>query len=93
MIGDETVAAIAKLARLALSAEEAALYRGQLGSILDHVAALSEADTEGVAPTAGVLGLDNVLRDDARVPFDDPEAILANAPGRDGPYVKVRKVL
>ncbi len=92
-ISDDDVKKIAKLARLRLSDAEIALYGGQLTKILDSMAELAKADTSGVAPTTSVLGAVNVMRDDEPKPFADTEALLANAPERDGPYFKVKKVL
>jgi aspartyl-tRNA(Asn)/glutamyl-tRNA(Gln) amidotransferase subunit C len=92
-VSDADVKKIAKLARLRLTDAEAALYGGQLSKILDSMAELAKADTSGVAPTTSVLGAVNVMRDDAPSPFGDTEALLANAPERDGPYFKVKKVI
>lgn len=92
-VSDDEVRKIAKLARLRLTDAEVALYGGQLSKILDSMTELSKADTSGVAPTTSVLGAVNVMRDDAPSPFQDTEALLANAPERDGPYFKVRKVI
>ena len=92
-VSEDDVKKIAKLARLRLSDAEIALYGGQLTKIIDSMAELSKADTEGVAPTTSVLGAVNVMRDDEPKPFEDVEALLENAPERDGPYFKVRKVI
>ena len=92
-VSDADVKKIAKLARLRLSEDEIALYGGQLTKILDSMTELSKCDTTGIAPTTSVLGAVNVMRDDIPAPFEDTEALLANAPERDGPYFKVKKVI
>lgn len=92
-VSQDEVKKIAKLARLRLTEEEAALYGGQLTKIVDSMAELAAVDTSAVAPTTSVLGAVNVLRDDAPAPFEDAEALLTNAPERDGPYFKVKKVI
>lgn len=92
-VSDADVKKIAKLARLRLTEAEVALYGGQLTKILDSMAELSAVDTSGVPATTSVLGAVNVMREDEPRPFEDAEALLANAPERDGPYFKVRKVL
>lgn len=92
-IDEKDVRKIAKLARLRLSPEEVQLYQGQLLKILDSVAELSKIDTADVAPTTSVLGASNVMREDEPRPPSDSEKILANAPQREGPYFKVRKVI
>jgi aspartyl-tRNA(Asn)/glutamyl-tRNA(Gln) amidotransferase subunit C len=61
--------------------------------ILDSMTELGALDTKSVPPTTSVLGLSNVMREDAPRPFDDVEALLSNAPDREGPYFKVRKVI
>jgi aspartyl-tRNA(Asn)/glutamyl-tRNA(Gln) amidotransferase subunit C len=92
-VSDADVKKIAKLARLRLTEAEVALYGSQLTKILDSMAELAKADTNGVPPTTSVLGAVNVMRDDVPMPFEDTEALLANAPERDGPYFKVKKVM
>ncbi|MCX5797153.1 MAG: Asp-tRNA(Asn)/Glu-tRNA(Gln) amidotransferase subunit GatC [Elusimicrobia bacterium] len=89
----EEVRRIAALARLRLSDEEAALYEGQFGRILELVAEISALDTSQTAATTSVLGLSNVMRDDVPKPFCEPERLLALAPESEGGYYKVKKVL
>jgi aspartyl-tRNA(Asn)/glutamyl-tRNA(Gln) amidotransferase subunit C len=84
---------VAKLARLRLTDEEAALYEGQFGRILELMAELSTLDTAQIAATASVLGLSNVMRGDEPKPFSEPERLLALAPESAGGCYKVRKVL
>ena len=92
-VSETDVKKIAKLARLRLSPEEAARYGEQLTKILDSMAELAKVDTASVPPTTSVLGVVNVMREDEPRPFEDREALLGNAPDRDGPYYKVRKVI
>ena len=84
---------IARLARLGLTEAEVERLRDQLSSILDHFQGLNAFDTEGVPPTAQTLELVNVERADEARPSAEREAVLANAPRRDGPYIRVRAVL
>ena len=93
MISEEDVVKIGKLARLRLSPDEVALYRRQLGNILESMEELSRLDISGVEPTSSVLGLADVTREDETRPFPGAEKLLANAPAREGPYYKVRKVI
>ena len=92
-VSDAEVRKIAKLARLRLSDDEVVLYRGQMTKILDAMSELAKADTKNVSPTISVLGEVNVMRDDEPRVFEGREALLDNAPHRDGPYFKVKKVL
>ena len=84
---------VAHLARLGLSAEEVTQLEGQLNHILEQFAVLSELDTEAIPPTARVIELENVLRDDVVRPGLDAEAALANAPERSGDHFVVPAVL
>ena len=84
---------IARLARLGLTEAEVERLRVQLSSILDHFQGLNAFDTEGVPPTAQTLELLNVERADEPRASAEREAVLANAPRRDGPYFRVRTVL
>ena len=74
---------IAKLARLQLTDEQKARYRGQLEAILDHVAKLQELDTKDVPPTASVSVAQMPLRKDEPRPGLDKEGLLKNAPRQE----------
>lgn len=84
---------IAKLARLRLTDDEVRIYGDQLAKILEAMEELEGLDTSSVPPTAFVLGTVNVMREDEVRSFADVEALMANAPDRDGPFFKVRKVI
>ena len=84
---------VAHLARLGLSDEEVALFEEQLNHILEQFDVLSELDTEAIEPTARVIELENVLRDDVVRPGLTVEAALANAPDRSGDHFLVPAVL
>jgi aspartyl-tRNA(Asn)/glutamyl-tRNA(Gln) amidotransferase subunit C len=76
----DDVRAIADLARLDLTDAEVARYAAQLSQILDYFTLLEEVDTTQVAPTASVLPLRNVMREDVDPVALAPEAVVANAP-------------
>jgi aspartyl-tRNA(Asn)/glutamyl-tRNA(Gln) amidotransferase subunit C len=84
---------VAHLARLGLSADEVALFEVQLNHILEQFAVLSELDTEAIAPTARVIELENVLREDVVRPSLAVEDALANAPERGGDHFVVPVIL
>jgi aspartyl-tRNA(Asn)/glutamyl-tRNA(Gln) amidotransferase subunit C len=89
----EEVEHIAELARLSLSEEEKALYQEQLSAILGYFGRLKELDTEAISPTASVLPLRSVMREDeAKRPFRR-EDILVNAPAAEGGCFEVPAVL
>ncbi|HEY7526053.1 MAG TPA: Asp-tRNA(Asn)/Glu-tRNA(Gln) amidotransferase subunit GatC [Candidatus Limnocylindria bacterium] len=93
MISREDVEHVAELARLGLSDDEIDLMQGQLNRILEAVKQLQSVDTSSVGPTASVIALENVMRDDVPRPSMDREAALANAPLREGPLLRVPVVL
>ena len=89
---------VARLARLALSEEEKERFTQQLGQILTYIEKMSALDTQNVTPTTHVLPLSNVWREDKMEPstsatLGSPEDILANAPEREGPLYKVKKII
>lgn len=86
---------VARLARLALTEEEKDRYTAQLGSILTYIEKLNQLDTSNVAPTTHVLPVANVWRDDKAQPnvLTSTDEILQNAPEREGPFFKVKKVI
>ena len=92
-LSSDEVCHIARLARIALSDEETERLRGELSSILAHCRALSAIDTSGVAPTAQSFSLVNVERPDEPLPAAPVSEVLANAPAREGDYIRVRAVL
>jgi aspartyl-tRNA(Asn)/glutamyl-tRNA(Gln) amidotransferase subunit C len=83
---------IATLARLQLTEEQKELYRGQLSSILDHIAKLQELDTQDVPPTTGGSLTEMPLRADEARPGLDLETLLKNAPETDRDQFKVPPV-
>ena len=93
MISREDVEHVAALARLGLTDDEVDLMQTQLNRILEAVNQLQAVDTSSVGPTAMVIQLENVMRDDVARPPMDREATLANAPRREGPMLRVPVVL
>ncbi|MDN5347168.1 MAG: aspartyl-tRNA(Asn)/glutamyl-tRNA(Gln) amidotransferase subunit [Clostridia bacterium] len=84
---------VALLARLYLSEEEKQAYTQQLNSILEYMQKLNELDTAAVEPTAHVLPLKNVLRDDEVRPGLPREKALAGAPEAQDGQFKVPRVV
>jgi aspartyl-tRNA(Asn)/glutamyl-tRNA(Gln) amidotransferase subunit C len=84
---------IAELAKLDLTTEEEARYQEQLSAILDYAARLNSLDTEAIPPTATVLPLRSIMREDVARPSTPVEQILANAPARSDDAFEVSAVL
>ncbi|HEU0115304.1 MAG TPA: Asp-tRNA(Asn)/Glu-tRNA(Gln) amidotransferase subunit GatC [Thermomicrobiales bacterium] len=84
---------VAALARLGLSGAELDRLRDQLSSILGHIAALDRIDTAAIPPTAQVIDLTNVMRDDAERPSLSRDVVLMNAPRQSDGFFAVHAVL
>ncbi len=84
---------IAELAKLQLTEAEEALYQEQLSGILDYMQRLNALNTEAIPPTATVLPLRSVMRDDVLRPSLPVDEVLANAPARAGDSFEVRVIL
>jgi len=84
---------IAMLARLQMSEAEEGAFTEQLGRTLSHFEALQRLDTTDVEPTAHVVAIATPFRDDVVRNTPEPDALLANAPLRDGRFFKVPKII
>ncbi len=93
MISRSDVENVAALARLHLTEDELSLLEGQLSRILEAIEVLRDVDTSQVGPTASVLPLENVMRDDSPSDGISREAALANAPLREGDHLRVPLIL
>ena len=89
----ETVEHVAMLARLGLSEEEKVRLQDQLSSVLDHISVLEEVDTDAIPPTAQVIELQNILREDVPGEPLSLEDVLKNAPRSENDFIKVNAVL
>ena len=89
----EDVEHVAYLARLGLTEEEKDRLAAQLSNILEAMQVIGQLDTSAIPPTAQVIPLTNVMRDDEVRPSLDREEILRNAPRRSGDYFLVPAVL
>ncbi len=79
---------VAHLARLGLTDDEIDRFAEQLSHILQAMETLREVDTSAIPPTAQVIPLRNVMRDDVARPSWPVEEILKNAPRqRQGQFV------
>jgi len=92
-ISPEKALAIATLARLEISPEQAASLSAQMDDILGYMDKLNELDTADVEPMytpvdqPGFLRLDEVTKDLSRAD------ILRNAPESDGEYFIVPRIV
>ena len=84
---------MARLARLALTEDERARMREQLGVILEHAAKVGEVAAADVPPTASAIPRANVFREDVTEPPLPVDQALRNAPERDGARFRVPRIV
>jgi aspartyl-tRNA(Asn)/glutamyl-tRNA(Gln) amidotransferase subunit C len=92
-VDDATVRRIAHLARIAVADDEVEHLRGELNAILAFVDQLSEVDVTGVEPMTSVTPMAMKKRADVVTDGGDADAVLQNAPAREGNYFVVPKVV
>ncbi len=93
MITKKDVEYVANLARLELTEEEKEKFTKQLGAILEYMDQLKKLNTENIKPTAHVLELKNVWREDELKPCSYSDSLLNNAPEKELDFFKVKKVI
>ena len=79
-ISRDDVEHVAHLARLHLTDDEIDRMQAQLSNILEAIETLRDVDTSQVGPTASVIQLENVMRDDVATAPMPRDVALANAP-------------
>ncbi|MDP3418286.1 Asp-tRNA(Asn)/Glu-tRNA(Gln) amidotransferase subunit GatC [Falsiroseomonas sp.] len=91
-----TIRRIASLARIRLDESEVQQAQAEINGILGWIEQLQEVDTDGVEPMAGgspVAQAKARLRRDVVTDGGQADAVLANAPDRQGQYFGVPKVV
>ena len=84
---------VARLARLELSEPEKERMRSQLDAILTYIDKLRQLNTGDVEPTSHAIPVLNVMREDEVRPCFPREEMLANAPEREGDFVRVPRII
>ncbi|MCG2767156.1 MAG: Asp-tRNA(Asn)/Glu-tRNA(Gln) amidotransferase subunit GatC [Anaerolineae bacterium] len=92
-LSHEEVRHIAELAKLGINDEEVEQFSEQLSAILEYAEVINRLDTDAIPPTAQVIELRNVMRDDEPRPSSPVEEILANAPRRGDDRFQVQAIL
>ena len=92
-ISEEQVKHVAHLARLAITEEEAQMLTDQLDKIITYAEQLNELNTDNVEPTAHVLEIKNVMREDRAKEGLPREEILKNAPEHQDGQIKVPGIM
>jgi aspartyl-tRNA(Asn)/glutamyl-tRNA(Gln) amidotransferase subunit C len=89
----QTVRRVARLARIAVTDEEAERMTGELNRILGFVEQLNEVDVSGVEPMTSVIPMEIKERQDVVTDGDKAEDIVANAPAAAENFFLVPKVV
>lgn len=91
----EEITHLAGLARVAVTEEELTRLETELSSIVSYVSVISDiaANDEDATPVFGVRH--NVFREDEITNDENEytEALLTEAPAKEGRYMKVKKIL
>lgn len=88
-----TVKRVARLARIAVSEEEAGRMAGELNAILGFVEQLNEVDVTGVEPMTSVTLMEMKKRQDVVTDGAKAADIVANAPATEENFFLVPKVV
>ena len=92
-VSKEDVKHIAVLSRLTVPENELDKFTEQFNQILDYVDKMQKLDTTGIEPTASILPVTNVFREDVALPGVSHEDALKNAPAVHNDGFKVPRVL
>lgn len=88
-----TVKRVARLARIAVSEEDAERMAGELNTILGFVEQLNEVDVAGVEPMTSVTPMAMKKRQDIVTDGGKAADIVANAPATEENFFLVPKVV
>lgn len=92
-LDNQTIDKIAHLARLEIAESEKETLLQDMNKILSFMEKLNELDTADVEPLIYLTNEVNVMRSDEAKKEMDVKTALTNAPGQDGRYFKVAKVI
>ena len=92
-VDSTTVRRIARLARIKVADDEIEHLKDELSAMLAFVEQLSEVDVTGVEPMTSVTPTTLRQRADAVTDGGIAEAVLRNAPARQGDFFMVPKVV
>lgn len=84
---------LATLSRLNIAADQQTLLAAELDNVLQLIDQLQAANTQGVAPMAHPLDIDQPLRADVASAAADREAFQATAPATEAGLYLVPKVI
>lgn len=85
----------AKLARLGIAEKEKKKFSKELSAILEFVEKLNKVKTDKIKPTAHIIGLENVVREDkgSLKSKQETKGLIGLVPETKDGYVKVKTIL
>ena len=89
----QTVKRVARLARIAVSEEDAERMTGELNAILGFVEQLNEVDVSGVEPMTSVTPMEMKKRPDVVNDGGIADEVVKNAPATEDHFFLVPKVV
>ena len=89
----DAVKRVAKLARIAVSDEQAQKMQGELNTIIGFVSQLNEVDIDGVEPMTSVVDAAMKKRVDVVNDGGKADDIIANSPASEDNFFMVPKVI
>ena len=92
-VDHKTVRRIARLARIKVADDEIEHLKDELSAMLAFVEQLSEVDVTGIDPMTSVTPMRMRQRPDEVTDGGIAEAVLRNAPARQGDFFMVPKVV
>ena len=88
-----TMRRIANLSRIRVEDDQLETLSLELNGILGWIEQLNEVNVDGVEPLTGGAQMAMKMREDLVTDGGYPEAILSNAPDRNGAFFAVPKVI
>lgn len=92
-VTQDTVIKVAKLARMAITEDEANKMEGELNEILAWVEQLQEVNVDGVEPMTAVVEAKMRLRTDNVTAGEIAQDVVKNAPAEEDQFFMVPKVV
>ncbi|MCK5655006.1 MAG: Asp-tRNA(Asn)/Glu-tRNA(Gln) amidotransferase subunit GatC [Candidatus Aureabacteria bacterium] len=92
-IDKKLISYLAHLSRLEFDDSKLEEFTSQIDKIVEYIKKLDELDTEKVEPTAHILPVKNVFREDKIIPSIEREKVFKSAPETQNGYFIVPKVI
>ena len=89
----QDIHAIAELARLRFSDEQANVFLQELEKIISSMSVINNIDMSAVEPMTSITAQENIMRDDVAGETVSTSDALRNAPKKNEAFIKVPKVL